>query len=357
MLSLGAVQSVVDPCLFVIWRSNKFIKFLWHVDDAAVFSNSQSLYDDVFKSVQEVFDISKDPLEHFLGIVINHRDDGAFELSQAPYLDTLLERIGLASTGTANSPEASGRKGKLTRAMSPQTPADQAIMDAIPYREVVGALLWLTRATRPEIAHSVGQVSKFLHNPGWGHWCAVKRICLYLKRVRGVPFVIKGDGTLIIEAYSDSDWAGCPDTAISTTGFLVYVGSALVAWRSKEQKTWAQSATEAEYVAALAASNEVVWLRNILGEMWLEGGEESIEPVIIWVDNEGAVQQSDHACAFNASKHYTLAMMVLRQRCQNGVCVLRSILTNFNLSDILTKALQPTHFKQMASDALQVSFY
>jgi hypothetical protein len=59
-----------------------------------------------------------------------------------------------------------------------------------------------------------------------------------------------------MEAFSDSDWAGCKDMARSTTGLMIFVGGTLVAWRSKAQRNWAQSATEAEFVAALAASNE-----------------------------------------------------------------------------------------------------
>ena len=352
MLRLGATQSVVDPCLFVIRRGEKFVKLLWHVDDACVVSTSPELYNEVFTAMQSEYEIRQDPLEHFLGVVIRHRRDGAFELSQAPYLDTLVEKLGIPLR-PATSPAAAGSKAKLSKLMEPATEEERSRMEGVPYRAAVGALLWMARATRPEISQAVGQVAKYMANPGPMHWEAVKRIFGYLLRVRNTPFLIKTDGTLRLEAFSDSDWAGCKDTAQSTTGLMIFVGGTLVAWRSKAQRNWAQSATEAEFVASLAASNECCWWRNILSEMWHESFEPN-SPTIIWVDNDGAIMQSQHSCAFDASKHYMLAYYALRQRTEESVTVLRSIMTDFNYADLLTKALQPGHFRSLASEALGV---
>ena len=75
-----------------------------HVDDAAVFSNSRELYDDVFKGMLRIFKIRDDPLEHFLGVVVSRAPDGAFLLSQKPYIEELLVRLGLEDSPTALSP-------------------------------------------------------------------------------------------------------------------------------------------------------------------------------------------------------------------------------------------------------------
>ena len=246
------------------------------------------LYDEIFAAMQDEYEIRQDPLEHFLGVVIKHRRDGAFELSQAPYLDALIEKLGaLLRTAAATSPAAAGSKAKLTKCMEPSTDEERRRMEGVPYRADVGALLWMARATRPEISQAVRQVAKYMVNPGFAHCVAVKRIFGYLLRVRDSPFLIKADGTLRMEAFSDSDWAGCKDTARSTTGLMIFVGGTLVAWRSKAQRNcqWAQSATEAEFVAVLAASNECCWWRNILSEMWPDAFEPD-SPTVIWVDNE-----------------------------------------------------------------------
>ena len=69
-------QSVVDPCFFTIQRGGKWLKMALHVDDAAVFSNSRELYDDVFKGMLRIFKIRDDPLEHFWGLLYHVRLTG-----------------------------------------------------------------------------------------------------------------------------------------------------------------------------------------------------------------------------------------------------------------------------------------
>jgi len=300
----GASQSVVDPCFFTIQRGGKWLKMALHVDDAAVFSNSRELYDDVFKGMLRIFKIRDDPLEHVLGVVVSRAPDGAFLLSQKPYIEELLVRLGLEDSPTALSPSRGGKAGRLTKEMSPRNQAERDAMASVPYAQAVGALHWLVRATCPLIAHAVAEVARFVSDPGHLHWQAVVRIFCYLKRVKNVPFRVKSDGTMRLAAYSDASWTSCDD-AKSYTAFFVYVGGALVSWRSRRQPEWAQSATEAEYIAAVAASNECVWWRNIIEEMWRHG--EQMPATQIFVDNTGAIQQSQHACAFDATKHYKLA--------------------------------------------------
>jgi hypothetical protein len=345
----GASQSVVDPCFFTIQRGGKWLKMALHVDDAAVFSNSRELYDDVFKGMLRIFKIRDDPLEHFLGVVVSRAPDGAFLLSQKPYIEELLVRLGLEDSPTALSPSRGGKAGRLTKEMSPRNQAERNTMASVPYAQAVGALHWLVRATCPLIAHAVAEVARFVSDPGHLHWQAVVRIFCYLKRVKDVPFRVKSDGTMHLAAYSDASWTSCDD-AKSYTAFFVYVGGALVSWRSRRQPEWAQSATEAEYIAAVAASNECVWWRNIIEEMWRQG--ERMPATQIFVDNTGAIQQSQHACAFDATKHYKLAWHVVRDRTEKAELELRPIRSSLELADVISKNLHPGSFIKMGSLAL-----
>lgn len=98
------------------------------------------------------------------------------------------------------------------------------------YRRLVGSLIYLT-TTRPDIAYSVHQVSQFMSSPRHLHLAAVRRIIRYLlgSPTRGLFFPT--NSSLQLTAYCDADWAGCPDTRRSTTGWCMFLGDALISWK------------------------------------------------------------------------------------------------------------------------------
>ena len=108
------------------------------------------------------------------------------------------------------------------------------LVDPTVYRRLVGSLVYLT-ITRPDISYAVNVVSQFMTTPRHQHLVAVKRIIRYIlgSPTGGLFFPI---GTpLTLTAYSDADWAGCPNTRRSMTRLCIYLGEALISW--KLQKT------------------------------------------------------------------------------------------------------------------------
>ena len=87
--------------------------------------------------------------------------------------------------------------------------------------------------TRPDLAYAVQQVCLFMLDPREPHFALVKCILRYVKGT--LSFVLHiGTGPVdTLTAYSDADWAGCPDSRRSTSGYCVYLGDALVSWKSK----------------------------------------------------------------------------------------------------------------------------
>ena len=113
--------------------------------------------------------------------------------------------------------------------------------------------------TRPDIAHAVGVVSRYMNNPGKEHWMAVKWILRYLKGTINQALFF-GGSNISLQGYVDADMAGDKDNRRSTTGYVFTVGGTTVSWVSKIQSVVALSTTEAEYVAATEASKEMIWL-------------------------------------------------------------------------------------------------
>jgi histone deacetylase 1/2 len=82
--------------------------------------------------------------------------------------------------------------------------------DATRYKSVVGALQYLT-LTRPDISFSVNKVCQFLHTPTTAHWSAVKRILHYVQGSLNLGLKFRPSHSMMVGAFSDADWAGCPD--------------------------------------------------------------------------------------------------------------------------------------------------
>lgn len=104
----------------------------------------------------------------------------------------------------------------------------------------------------------------------------------------GLPLHI--NSSLHLHAYSNTDWAGCPDNRRSTSGFCVFLGSNLISWSSKKQHTVSPSSTEAEYRSMAIACTELVWLQHLLQELHVPLSS----PPTLWCENLGATFLASH---------------------------------------------------------------
>ncbi|RVW93300.1 Retrovirus-related Pol polyprotein from transposon RE1 [Vitis vinifera] len=114
------------------------------------------------------------------------------------------------------------------------------------YRRVVGKLNYLT-VTRPDIAYAVSVVSQFTSAPTIKHWAALEQILCYLKKAPGSKFDRR-----------------------STTGYCVFFGGNLVAWKSKKQSVVSRSSAESEYRAMAQATCEIIWIHQLLCEVGMK---------------------------------------------------------------------------------------
>ena len=151
-----------------------------------------------------------------------------------------------------------------------------------------------------------------------------------------------------MDALSDSDWAGCPTSRRSHTGFMVRAGGSLVSWTSKRQTTYAQSTAEAEYMAAAATANEIVWWRRLCDDF----GFRTQGPVTLWCDNKSAELLADHEGKFERAKHIQLRYHVLREYQRTGVVNVRWCSAQKMAADVLTKNCPPRQFREVVSGVL-----
>lgn len=157
-------------------------------------------------------------------------------------------------------------------------------VDPIQYQSMVGSLLHAARATRPDIAHAVGIVSKFNGEPTVAHLTAVKRIFRYLKGTLDLALHYEATGKRLL-SYSDADWANDLDNRHSKTGNVFLMSGGAVSWLSQKQSTVALCTAEAEYLALGSATHEAIWLRQLLADLKFDVST----PLEILEDNQGTI--------------------------------------------------------------------
>ncbi|XP_066351736.1 uncharacterized mitochondrial protein AtMg00810-like [Miscanthus floridulus] len=213
-----------------------------YVDDLVITGTKDvevAAFKEEMKATFQMSDLG--PLSFYLGIEV-HQDDSGITLRQTTYVKHVVELAGLTDCNPALTPMV--ERLKLSRDSMTEK------VDATQYRRLVGSLRYLTH-TQPDLAFSVGYVSRFMQRPTRKHQQAVKRIIRYVvgtldhglyypRCPRAAHFV----------GYSDNDHTGDIDTSKSTSGILFFLGKCLVSWQSVKQQVVAMSSCEGEYIAA-----------------------------------------------------------------------------------------------------------
>ena len=133
-------------------------------------------------------------LRYFLGIEVMQSKHGIF-LSQRKYVLGLLSKTRKLGVKPCNSP------------MVPSihlTKEGETFEDPERYRRLVGKLNYLT-VTRPNIAHSVSVVSRYMSSPTIDHWVAIEQILCYLKGAPGCGIVYSNHGHNRLKCFTDAD--------------------------------------------------------------------------------------------------------------------------------------------------------
>ena len=158
------------------------------------------------------------------------------------------------------------------------------LSDPTMYRWLVGSLNYLI-INRPDISFAVQQVSQFMQAPRHLHFAAVHRIIRYLRgsSCRGL-FFPRGTPLRLV-AYSDVDWARCPETRRSVIGWCMFLSDSLISWKSKKQDRVSKSLTESEHRAMSPTCFEILWLRGLLAEI----GCVQFEPTPLHANNTSAI--------------------------------------------------------------------
>ena len=273
-------------------------------------------------------------ISYFLGFEA-YRDCNGIFLSQHKYVLDLLKKANMLQANPCSTPMSMGKK--LSKDDSP--PFDQPTV----YRSIVGGLQYLTM-TRLDISFSVNKLSQFLQSPTENHWNSCKRVLRYLKGTSMYGLLFQHVDRMVLYGFSDADYANCPDDKRSVTGYAIYLGSNLIAWRAQKQKGVARSSAESEYRSLASAATEVIWLQSLFNEL---GVPKLAAMPILWCDNVNANLLVSNPVFHARTKHIEVDVHFIREKVENKQLEVRFVPTEEQVADVLTKPLAANRFEQL----------
>ena len=223
----------------------------------------------------------------------------------------ILARAGMAeckpcSTPVDTNPNVSAAQGA-------------PVADASDFRSLAGALQYLT-FTRPDIAYAVQQICLHMHDPREPHLAALKRILRYVRGTLHLGLLLRPSSSSDLVVYTDADWAGCPDTRKSTSGYDVYraVANGVV---------------------------EAAWLRQLLQELHTPLRRATL----VYCDNISAVYMSSNPVPHQRTKQIEIDLHFVRERVAIGDLRVLHVPTSSQYADIFTKGLPSSVFTEFWS--------
>ncbi|KAH9684612.1 DNA (cytosine-5)-methyltransferase 1B [Citrus sinensis] len=337
MISHGYCRSKFDNCVYYkLLSSGGGIYLLLYVDDMLIACNQKEEIKKLKVELSTEFEM-KDlgAATKILGMqIIRDRESKVLYLSQADYVKRVLTRFNMEDSKPVSTPLSA--HFQLSKSLEPTTDDDFNYMREIPYSSAVGSIMYAMVCTRPDMAHAVGVISRFIGNPGKDHWNAVKWVLRYLRgtAVTAIMFGKISGASPEVAGFVDSDYAADKDRRRSITCFVFTICGGAISWKSFLQSVVALSTTEAEYIALTEVVKEAIWLRGLVSELGFKQ-----EVVIVGCDSLSDIQLSKNPKYHERTKHIDVRMHFIRDEISKGVVNVAKVPSEVNPADMLTKPL------------------
>ena len=342
LLKFGLVRSTADPCVYYRRQEEEMTIVAIFVDDGLVCSNKKEHLTNILEHLSTTFEMRSFPASRFVGLDISRdRSKRQLYISQPHFITKLLEKFNMVQCHPKSVP--ADPNSRLETFAVPKNEEESTVMEAIPYREAVGGLLYVMVMSRPDIAYAVSQVAKFSQNPGPAHWKAVKRILSYLAGTANYGLSFSSNDLKTIVGYTDADYAGDIKTRRSISGFVFLFHGGPISWASKQQSCTSLSTTEAEFVAASEASKEAIWLMRLVNEIL---GKETA-PISLLCDNQSAIRLVCNPEFHQRTKHIDVKYYFIREQQEGRKISIEYVSTQDQLADIFTKPLPGPRYEDL----------
>ncbi|GJT41679.1 putative ribonuclease H-like domain-containing protein [Tanacetum coccineum] len=300
-------KGAVDPTLFTRKSGKHILLVQIYVDDIIFASTDHNACNIFSKEMSSKFQMSMmGQMSFFLGLQVSQSPGGIF-INQAKYALETLKKYGMDLSDPVDTP------------MVDRLKLDEDLMgipvDQTRFRGMVGSLMYLT-ASRPDLVFAV----------------CMKPLTWVFGIRKSTP--CQQTGLLQMRNMRMSRFQE------ETSGSAQFLGDRLVSWSSKKQRSTAISTTEAEYIAMSGCCAQILWMRSQLKDYGFD-----FNKIPLYCDNKSAIALCCNNVQHSRSKHIDIRHHFIREQVENRVVELYFVETNYQLADILTKALPRERFE------------
>lgn len=339
-MRIGFKRCSSDYCLYTKLENGARCYMLLYVDDLLIVCNDEHLIQTIKRLLTTEFDMTDiGNVNTFLGMHIERdQENGIIRFGQKQYLSKVLTKFGMNDCKPVATPIEKGLHLNIDRV---NNNAD------VPYRELIGCIIYATQTTRPDLCAATNYFSRFQSCYTNEHFVHAKRLLRYIKGSIDLKMeYTKNKSGEILTGYADADWGGDKNDSKSTSGYVFKVFGNTVSWATRKQNTVAQSSTEAEYVALGEAINEAEWIKELLIEL----GFSFNKPITIYEDNQSCIKVAEEPREHKRMKHVAVKYDFIRDTIKRELIQLSYIPTGEQTADIMTKGLGRIQFMQLRSN-------
>jgi hypothetical protein len=339
--SEGFKANKADHCFYTLIVNNTdYVLLLLYVDDIIVSASTLLLakkYVDIIGRHYRCTMLGE--LKQYLNIQIDHDQQSKKYLCQEQYIKAMIRTFAHVVPENASITTPMLENLKLITTEEETLTAEQSqFVSTFPYRQLIGATLYVNVCTRPAISYAISVLAQFNNSPTHQACLSLVRLAQFVYNTRKDRLALcEGVSKPLITAFCDSDWAGCRETRISRSGHIIYMGNGPVVWYSKKQTSTALSSCEAEYMAMTPCIQNINYCRRIVNCA-------RIPNVIyrkssgLWTDNTAAMSVAAEPVLHQRTKHIGIKYQYANENIENGTVKNAWIISRDNRADMMTKA-------------------
>ncbi|KAJ9544788.1 hypothetical protein OSB04_024495, partial [Centaurea solstitialis] len=257
MLECGFKINECDKCVYVKDTEIGYVILCLYVDDMLIIGSNDKMVKSTKNMLKARFDMKYMGLANLILVIQISRTQNGLALSQAHYVDKILEKFNADDTTVARTPIDTSHHLSKNRGEG---------VAQVKYSRIVGSLMYLMSCTRPDLAFAVSRLSRYTSNPSSEHWKSMIQVLRYLRYTRdyGLHY---SRYPAVIEGFSYANWISDIKDSKSTSGYIFTLGGAAISWKSSKQTVIARSTMESEFIALDKCGEEAEWLKQFLEDI------------------------------------------------------------------------------------------